>query len=115
MRNIGASMGVSFVTTFVARRSQFHQSVLAAHVTPFSQQVQQYLGGAREMFFQNGSDRSAAGSRSLASLYGMVQQQAALLSFTEAFRIMAILFLAVVPLVLLMRRSRVTRRAEVVE
>jgi hypothetical protein len=56
-----------------------------------------------------------AGSRSLAVLYGMMQQQAALLSFVEAFRIMGILFLAIVPLVLLMRRSRQRRRAGAVE
>jgi len=35
----------------------------------------------------------------------MVQQQAAMLSFVEAFRIMGYLFLAIVPLVLLMRPS----------
>jgi DHA2 family multidrug resistance protein len=106
MRNVGSSVGISFVTTFVARRSQFHQSVLAAHLTPYSPQVQQFLTRASGMFFQNGSDRSTAGSQSLAVLYGMVQQQAALLSFVEAFRIMGLLFLAIVPLILLMRRAK---------
>jgi len=38
-------------------------------------------------------------------LYGMLQQQAALISFVEVFRIMGFLFLATVPLVLLMRRA----------
>jgi len=36
MRNIGSSMGISFVTTWIARRSQFNQSLLAAHVTDTS-------------------------------------------------------------------------------
>jgi DHA2 family multidrug resistance protein len=111
MRNIGSSVGVSFVTTFVARRSQFHQSVLAAHITPYSQQVRQFLAQTSEMFFRRGSDRSTASARSLAVLYGTVQRQAALLSFIEAFRIMGILFLAIVPLVLLMRRAGQKRSA----
>src|SRR5437899_11584067 len=34
MRNIGASIGTSMVTTLIARRAQFHQVTLAAHVTP---------------------------------------------------------------------------------
>jgi len=110
MRNVGSSVGVSFVTTFAARRSQFHQSVLAAHVAPYTPQVQQFLGRAGGAFFGSGSDRSMAGNQSLAVLYRMVQQQAALLSFVEAFRIMGILFLCVVPLVLLMRRARHQRR-----
>jgi len=106
VRNVGSSLGVSFVTTFVARRSQFHQSVLAAHLTPDSLPVRQFLGQASKLFFAGGSDRSAASVRGIAVLYAMLQQQAALLSFIEAFRIMGILFLGIVPLVLLMRRAR---------
>jgi hypothetical protein len=43
----------------------------------------------------------------------VVQQQAALLSFVEGFRIMGILFLGIVPLVLLMRRARQRQRTGV--
>jgi DHA2 family multidrug resistance protein len=106
MRNIGSSVGISFVTTWVARRSQFHQSILAAHVTSYNLQTQQFLGLARGLFFHQGSDWSTAGNRSLNVLYGMLQQQAALISFIEVFRIMGFLFLATVPLVLLMRKAR---------
>jgi DHA2 family multidrug resistance protein len=111
MRNIGSSMGVSFVTTFVARRSQFHQSVLATHVTPYSADTRQFLAQTGAAFFAGGSDPGTAHRQGLAALYGMVQQQAALLSFVEAFRIMGILFLAIVPLVLLMRKARAARAA----
>ena len=33
MRNIGSSIGTSMVTTLMARRAQFHQVYLAAHMT----------------------------------------------------------------------------------
>src|SRR5262249_40401151 len=33
MRNIGASIGTSMVTTLIARRAQFHQVFLSAHFT----------------------------------------------------------------------------------
>jgi DHA2 family multidrug resistance protein len=106
MRNIGSSVGISFVTTWVARRSQFHQSVLVAHVTPYSLQTEQMLAQSRAMFLNHGSDGVTAGRQSLGLLYRVVQQQAALLSFVEVFRIMGFLFLATVPLVLLMRKAR---------
>jgi DHA2 family multidrug resistance protein len=106
MRNIGASMGVSFVTTWVARRSQVHQTVLAAHVTPGEPLVQQYLDQARQVFRQGGADWTTATRQAQAELYTVVQQQAALLSFLEVFRLMGLLFLMAVPLVLLMRRVR---------
>jgi DHA2 family multidrug resistance protein len=99
-------MGISFVTTWVARRSQFHQSILAAHVTPYDQRSQEFLGQVRRFLFHQGFDWSTAGHGGVGVLYGMVQQQAALISFVEVFRIMGFLFLATVPLVLLMRRAK---------
>jgi DHA2 family multidrug resistance protein len=105
-RNIGSSVGVSFVTTWVARRSQFHQSVLVAHVTPSSLRTVQMLAQSRAMFLHHGSDWVTAGRQSLSLLYGVVRQQAALLSFVEAFRIMGLLFLIIIPLTFLMRRVK---------
>jgi DHA2 family multidrug resistance protein len=68
--------------------------------------MQGFQGQARALLIDRGSDWTTAGRRSLAAIYGMVQQQAALLSFVEVFRIMGFLFLAIIPLVLLMRKAR---------
>jgi DHA2 family multidrug resistance protein len=106
VRNIGSSMGISFVTTWVARRSQLHQSILAAHVTPSGLPTQEFLRQAGGFFVLQGSDLTTAGRRSQALLYGVVQRQAALLSYVEVFRIMGFLFLAIVPMVLLMRKAK---------
>ncbi|MFI5340200.1 MAG: DHA2 family efflux MFS transporter permease subunit [Candidatus Methylomirabilales bacterium] len=105
MRNIGSSMGVSFVTTWVARRSQFHQGILVAHITAQSLQTHQFLDQARELFRQAGSNSTTATHQAQAELYTVVQQQASLLSFIEVFRLMGMLFLAVIPMMLLMRRA----------
>src|SRR6266566_2455122 len=43
-RNIGGSVGISFVTTVLARRAQFHQAVLVTHLTP---QGPDYLANLR--------------------------------------------------------------------
>jgi DHA2 family multidrug resistance protein len=109
MRNIGSSMGISFVTTFLARRSQFHQSILAAHVSPYDEGVRQFLERAREAFLRGGSDATSAAREALATLYHAIQRQASLLSFDEAFRILGFLFLVFAPLALLMQRARHTR------
>ena len=106
MRNIGSSMGISFVTTWVARRSQFHQSRLSADISVFNPQTQQAIDQARAMFMQQGADWSTATQRAIASVYGTVQQQAALLSFIDVFYLMALLFLVLVPLVFLMRKPK---------
>jgi DHA2 family multidrug resistance protein len=99
-------VGVSFVTTWIARRSQFHQSLLAAHVTDNSPFTRQALEQARGLFLRGGADPVTASRRALATLYGLVQQQATLLSFLSAFRLMGFLFLIVIPLVFVIRRPK---------
>ena len=106
MRNIGSSMGVSFVTTWIARRSQFNQSLLAAHVTDNNPFTRQALEKAQVLFLRGGSDPTTASRRALAMLYTAVQQQATLLSFLSVFRLMGILFLLIIPLVLILRRPK---------
>jgi DHA2 family multidrug resistance protein len=105
-RNIGSSIGISFVTTMLARRSQLHQSVLAAHVTPYDPSVQQFLTRTQGLLVRGGADPVTANRRSLALLYGTVQQQAATLSFLDLFRIMGLLFLICVPFVILFRKQK---------
>jgi DHA2 family multidrug resistance protein len=110
MRNIGSSAGVSFVTTWVARRSQFHQSMLAEHVNPYNPYTREMLDRARQLFIQRGADPVTAGQRALAVLYGLLQKQAAVLSFLNVFRLMGILFLLVIPMILVMRRPAARAR-----
>src|SRR4029077_13576070 len=45
-RNVGGSVGISFVTTMLARREQFHRVQLSAHLNPANPRVQQMLRGA---------------------------------------------------------------------
>lgn len=75
-------------------------------MTPYDLRSQEFPGRARELFFFKGFDWSTAGNGGLGVLYGMLQQQAALISFVEVFHIMGFLFLATIPLVLLMRKAR---------
>ena len=42
-RNMGADMGIAFVTTLIARRSQSHQAVLSQHTTAYDAQFQAAL------------------------------------------------------------------------
>jgi DHA2 family multidrug resistance protein len=106
MRNIGSSMGISFVTTLLARRSQFHQGSLAGNLSLSNLQLQQAQNQAGAMFAQHGSDTVTSTHQALGFLYGSLQQQATLLSYIDVFRVKAWLFLLTAPLVLLMRKPK---------
>jgi MFS transporter, DHA2 family, multidrug resistance protein len=106
MRNIGGSFGVALMTTLVARRSQFHQTRLAEHITLGDIRVQQTLEQMRRWFVSRGSDPVTATKQALGALYGGLQQQAAMLSFVEAFWVMSVIFWGVIPLVFILRNPR---------
>src|SRR5690242_11004788 len=81
-RNVGGSVGISFVTTMLARREQFHRAQLSAHLNPANPRVQQMLQGA------SGALRSASGSEATRQAYGLLQRmlerQSTMLSYIEA-------------------------------
>ena len=104
MRNIGGSFGIAIMTTFLARRNQFHQSRLAANITPGNVKAQAMIAGMQGWFHSQGIDTVTAKRKALAAAYGVVQAHAAMLSFVEAFWVMGIIFLAMLPFLLLLRR-----------
>jgi MFS transporter, DHA2 family, multidrug resistance protein len=106
MRNVGGSMGIASVTTFVARRSQMHINILGAHVTPVSPLAQPMIDRLRQAFILAGSDPVTATRQAYAAVFGMVQAQSAMLSFVEAFAVLGVIFLFVAPLIFLLRRPR---------
>ncbi len=105
-RNIGGSTGIALSTTMIARREQFHHLRLIEHLTPFDAGYQSALESARQMFMSKGADAVQAAAQAQQLMYNMVERQAMLLSFLENFRLLAITFLAVIPLMFLMRKIR---------
>ncbi len=105
MRNIGGSVGIAVATTWLGRGSQVHQSYLASHVDPYHLAARQALGEAARL--AAGAGPAGSGMlQGLALLYEMVQRQALLLSFLDVFRLFGWVFLVILPLLLLLRRSR---------
>ncbi len=111
MRNLGGSMGIASVTTFIARRSQMHINILDAHVTATSPMAQQMIDRLRQSFILAGSDPVTATRQAYAAVFGMVESQASMLSFIEAFAILGAIFVAVIPLIFLLRRPKGGRGA----
>jgi MFS transporter, DHA2 family, multidrug resistance protein len=106
MRNMGSSMGISFVTTWLARRAQFHQNVLSASLTPGNLPTEQTMQEMTRFMQFRGFDIATAMQKAQALIYQLLQQQASLLSYLDVFYLMGILFLASIPLILIMRRTR---------
>jgi DHA2 family multidrug resistance protein len=105
LRNLGGSVGIAFSATYLAHRQQIHQSVLASNVTATNPNAQAAIGAIAGAMQQAGGDASLALQRAYGVVQGMVGRQASMLSFLDTFRLMAVVFLAVLPLLLLFERA----------
>jgi DHA2 family multidrug resistance protein len=103
MRNLGGSMGIAAATTMLARHRQEHTNTLVSHVDAYNPQARAMLEQMRAAFVAQGADLVTAAQRARLALFGMVEREAMMLSFTDIFRWLALMFLALLPLLLLMR------------
>ncbi len=103
IRNMGSSMGISFVTTELARRSQFHQARLVEGITAYNPGVQQATSSLGRML---GGESVESSRQAMGVIYGETLRQASVMSFLDLFHLLGVLFLLMIPLVWLMRRPR---------
>jgi DHA2 family multidrug resistance protein len=105
MRNIGGSIGIAGMATFLDRWAQSHQAILVSHLTPYDPAYQQWLSTAQAgLKTQVGG--VAAGPKALGLLYNVLGQQARLLAYMDNFRVVSYLSLLAVPLVLLFKKAK---------
>ncbi len=102
-RNIGGSAGTALLTTFIARTSQVHQQVLGSNVIPGSVQYRMYMGRMRELLMSGGMSSAQAAQAAVGEAYRQMQLQATMLSYQNAFVVLAALLFCLVPLPFLMR------------
>ena len=106
MRNIGASMGISAVETLQFRRMQGHIHYLGQHVSGTSLQAQETLAAFQQNFMAHGADPVTATRQAYGAVWGMLQQQASMLSYNDVFRFLGGMFLLMLPLLALMKKPR---------
>jgi DHA2 family multidrug resistance protein len=106
MRNIGGSVGIALTGTMLARNSQSATLTLGAHVSAYDPASQRMFAQLRAAMMAAGADAVTATNRAYAVLFGTVQRQATMVSFVGIFQLLGLLFLALLPLVLLMKRPR---------
>jgi DHA2 family multidrug resistance protein len=104
LRNIGGSIGISFVTTMIARNTQVNTNILGEHVTLLNPVSEWFVSGARGLLMSKGQDYAGASTRAYAIVFGMIQRQAWLLSFNKVVHLLGILFFLMIPFMLLMRK-----------
>ena len=108
MRNAGAAIGISYMTTALVRHEQVHQSYLAERFSVFAAWKMSAAGtqlpGAHAFHFV--PQLVTGQKQGIGGVYAMIQAQAAMLSFNDIYRTLAIMMLILVPSFIVLRRAQ---------
>ena len=114
-RNIGGSVGTAFVATMLSRGSQRHQAYMVRNLTPGSEGFQRSVDNLKGAFGGGGNSAGPGfgGSPGLsgvhaaqAFIYNNLHRQAAMLAYMDIVAILGIFCTLMIPLVLLIGKSK---------
>ena len=102
LRNLGGSVGIAMTTTILSRRAQFHQTRLVEHLSPLDPGyviAHEKITGALSL-----KGLPPAGADGL--MYRELIRQSTTLAFTDAFLMICLLIVCVIPLVFIMKWAK---------
>lgn len=105
-RNMGGDLGIAFVTTVIARRSQVHQAVLTADVARGSPILAQRVQGLARAFEHSGIASAQAVKMAYGAIYGQVIKEAQTLAYLDVLALLAAFTALMVPAVLMTKKAR---------
>jgi DHA2 family multidrug resistance protein len=105
-RNAGAAIGISYMTTALVNHEQTHQSYLVEHFSVFDAWKMSAAGAHTPgaIPFHYLPQMISGQKQGLGMIYGMIQSQAAMLSFNDIYRVLMFMMIILVPSFLLLRR-----------
>jgi len=106
LRNIGGSVGIAASTTLLARFAQANQNSLVAHATAYDIAYQEKLANLLQGLLHRGYDVVSAQKLALLSMYATVREQAGILAYNQTYWVLGLAFLAVAPMLFLLRRPK---------
>jgi MFS transporter, DHA2 family, multidrug resistance protein len=97
-RNLGASVGISMVSTLTQRRAQIHQDTFSMHLNTYNPALRSQLSGLTNNLFHAGMSTADASHQALGRMYLTVQTQASTEAYLDTLKILAIICLCILPI-----------------
>jgi DHA2 family multidrug resistance protein len=105
-RNMGGDVGIAFVTTMIARRSQIHQTNLVAHTTNYDPGFVAQLHALGARMEQLGATGIDSTKRAMSIAYRQLIGQAVTLAYLDVLKMLAWATACMLPLLLLTRKPK---------
>jgi DHA2 family multidrug resistance protein len=111
MRNIGSSVGTSMVTTLIARRAQYHQTVLIDNLTSGHSPFFNSVIGLTNGLTRAGFSVDDAQARAHSVLYRVAQEQSVTLAYIDTFWVLGVAALVMFALSFTLKKNEPGRAA----
>jgi DHA2 family multidrug resistance protein len=105
-RQLGGSFGIALLTSQLSHHEAQHRARLTEAAGALDWALRERLEALQLMLQQQGVDPERAGRRALELVDRTIDRQAALQAYGDVFHLLALVFLAAIPLVLLLGRPR---------
>jgi MFS transporter, DHA2 family, multidrug resistance protein len=106
LRQIGGAIGLAVFATLLDDSAAAARVAVSSHVTATDPMTLQRLAVMTQGFLRAGLDLASSQTAALAALQGSVARQAMVLAFEKVFLISGFMFLAVVPLLIFLKRPK---------
>ena len=110
-RNLGGSVGLAVIGTFIDRRSALHADAINNSVSANAVLTQQRIAASTASHVLQQGDSAHAHQQALAELAGQIQQQASVMTYAETFHALFLVLLLCIPLALLIKSGQQNKTA----
>ena len=114
-RNLGGSIGISFTTLILTRRTAIHQTYLAAHVNAASPRYQAMIQGIAARLQNQGYSQPDALRNAGVQVYHLMLRQARTLAYIDTARVLVVVTACLIPVGYLMQKPKFRRPAEPID
>jgi DHA2 family multidrug resistance protein len=105
-RNLGGSIGISMLSTWLQRLAQRHQVYLVAHASAGDPVFSQRIAGMTQTFISQGLPPDQANARAYSFLGRIIDSQASTLAYIDIISVMAVAVLCLAPCAFMMKRPQ---------
>lgn len=105
MRNLGGSVGVAMVSTFVTQREQLHSNRIGEAIHLAAPAVQERLNQYTQMFMSRGADPVLAAQEATKLLDRVVRRESYIQAYNDAFLLLAVVVVSSVIAVMFLKKT----------
>jgi len=106
IRQLGGAFGIALANNYVAIQYAQHRSDLVANYTPNNPLFVEKFNAIKMGFMSRSGDIAQASTQAYRQLELMLDRQSYYLAYLDTFRIVAVFFLCVLPLVVLLKTKK---------